>query len=154
MAKTPAHIRAKRNKLNRARSARNRAAGRLSYQGKGNTNVRGRGPKTARQIAASKNNLAIARLKRGRGGGRGPATNHVARNTLHNQKINKKISKVKGKGQKKIQRQADIVQRNQFTHVTQGGVYLNATGVRAYQKGVKIHNKTVVKVNKLKAKKR
>ena len=67
-------------------------------------------------------------------------------------RIDKKIAKVKSRNVKKVGKQADKVQRNTYTNGTD--YLVNKRGAKAYNKGVKIHNKNVNKTAKLKAKKK
>lgn len=95
--------------------------------------------KTARQIAAAKRNLAKAR---------------AARNRRRGKRIDRKISKVRSKTKRRVLKYANIAEANAYTHSTQGGLYLNARGVKAFKKGVKVNTRGQKKVSKLKKKKK
>lgn len=133
--------------------------------------------RTARQMAALKRaQAASARKRRGTGKGRPrpqygvgrdgktkltkaqigkrPASRTSGRTVRKNARIDKKIGRTKSKAQRKIGKHAATVQGNLYTHSTQGGVYLNGRGVKAYKKGVKVNAKAQKRIGKLKKKKR
>jgi hypothetical protein len=79
-----------------------------------------------------------------------------ARKRRKHGRINKKIRRTHAKADKRIANQARIVALNHQMATHEGAPVHHFTrrGVVAYNKGVRIHNKRVVKVAKLKAKKR
>ena len=79
-----------------------------------------------------------------------------ARKRRRHGRINKKIKRTHTKANKRIANQARVVQLNMQMATHEGAPVHHFTrrGVVAYNKGVRIHNKRVVKVAKLKAKKR
>lgn len=110
---------------------------------KNNPNSRNRSKRTAAKTALK---AATPRPKNFRLKSKSPAK--------RNARIDRKIKKVESKRVKKVTRYANRAEANSFTHSTQGGVYLNGRGLKAFKKGVKVNNKAARKKNKLKAKKR
>lgn len=79
-----------------------------------------------------------------------------ARKRRRHGRINKKIKRTHAKADKRIANQARIISLNHQMATHEGAPVHHFTrrGVKAYNKGVRIHNKRVLKVNRLKAKKR
>lgn len=77
-----------------------------------------------------------------------------ARKRRKGARINKKISRTRARTSKKVAKQAKKVQGGLYTHSTQGGLYFTGKSAKAYNKGVRIHNRGQRKINRLKAKKK
>lgn len=77
-----------------------------------------------------------------------------ARNSKRNARLDKKIRKTRAKTNKKVTKYAKRAEANAYTHSTQGGLYFNARGVKAFKKGAKAHVRGQKRIKKLKSKKR
>lgn len=98
--------------------------------------------KSVRRAARQRSQYAKSSLEVAR-------ANHRRR---RNKRIDKKINKVQAKAKKKIIKQGKHFQL--YTNTQTGGVYTTARGVKAYQKSVQIHRKSIKKINKLNKKKK
>lgn len=113
--------------------------------------------KTRPQYGVAKNGKKMTPAQRKKAGatraGKRVANRNVAV-SKRNARIDKKISKVKSKSYKKAVKRGNKVLRNTYTNADGSAIYMNARGVRHYQKGAKAAVKTQKKIKKLQAKKR
>ena len=76
-----------------------------------------------------------------------------ARKRRRNGRIDRKISRVKSRTKRKTARHHAQFRRNSFMD-SNGAIFTNVHGIRAYQKNVKTTSKSKRKVSKLRSKKR
>ena len=115
----------------------------------------GRRPKPKYGVARNGKKMTPAQRKKAGAtrAGKRVANRNVAV-SKRNARIDKKISKVKSKSYKKAVKRGNKVLRNTYTNADGSAIYMNARGVRHYQKGAKAAVKTQKKIKKLQAKKR
>ena len=77
-----------------------------------------------------------------------------ARKRKRHGRIDKRISRVNKRTNKRVAKHSRTVQSGLYTHSEHGGLYFTGRAAKAYNKGVRAHNKGQKKIIKLKAKKR